>query len=166
MISIIAAVDKNFLMGDSTENKIPWYLPADFIYFKKITLEKTVVMGSKTYFSLPEKFRPLPGRKNIVLSQNKKLKIEGVEILDNIEKLEKVSLGIEIFVIGGAEIYKLALEKKIVDRIYLTEIEGEFEGDVFFPKEFLKNFQEISRIKREKDNKNSHNMNFVIYKLK
>ena len=164
MISIIAAVGKNFLMGKG--DKLPWYLPADFEYFKKITSSHTVVMGSKTFFSIPEKFRPLPNRKNIVLSRDTDLKISGVEVLRNIEELDKIPLNEEIFVIGGAEIYRLFLEKDLVGKIYLTEIDGEFEGDVYFPYEFLKDFREIDRTIKEKDLKNSHNMDFVIYKRK
>ena len=120
MISIIVAVDKNFLMGKG--QKLPWYLPADFTYFKKITSGKTVVMGSKTFFSLPEKNRPLPNRKNIVLSRNKDLKIKSVEIINNIEDLNEISLSTEIFVIGGAEIYKLVLKKILLIKFILLKL--------------------------------------------
>jgi dihydrofolate reductase len=128
---------------------------------------KTVVMGSKTFFSLPKKFRPLPHKKNIVISRNEKLKINDVKIINDISEIEKVcQKNNEIFVIGGSEIYKLFLEKQLVDKIYLTEIDGEFKGDIFFPKIFLKKFSKTSTKFFKKDENNSNNMNFNIYEKK
>jgi dihydrofolate reductase len=111
-------------------------------------------MGDKTFFSLPEKFRPLPNRKNIVLSLDPELKIEGTEVFSGFQKVIEKYKNEEIFIIGGATIYDLFLKNNLVDKIYLTEIDGEFKGDIYFPQKYLKNFSEVSRQRNKSDEKN------------
>lgn len=134
MINIIAAVSKNMVIGKN--NKLPWDIPEDLAYFKNKTKHGCVVMGRKTFESMDS--RPLPKRTNIVITRGKDYKVpDGVFKYDSLEKaidLCKQIGNFEIWIIGGAEIYKLALEKDLVDRIYLTEIDTEIEaGDTFFP---------------------------------
>lgn len=130
-INIIAAMTKERVIG--IDNKLPWYIPADLINFKRLTSEKTVVMGRNTYDSLPAKFRPLPNRRNIVISRSMPEQ-EGIDVCRNIdEAIEKAqSYQTDIFIIGGAAIYEQTLP--LADRMYLTFIKQKYEGDTFFPK--------------------------------
>jgi len=144
--SIIVAVDKDFGIGKS--GRIPWQISDDMKHFKAITAATSdpakrnmVIMGRKTWDSLPEKFRPLPGRVNCVITRNPALRFpEGVGRADSLEAALK--LGQEnrdvvenIFVIGGAEVYKEALCHKACHRIFLTLIDQSFDCDTFFPRE-------------------------------
>jgi dihydrofolate reductase len=126
-ISLIAAMDEEHLIG--AHNSLPWRLPADMQWFRKQTMGKPVVMGRNTFASIG---KPLPGRRNIVLSRNPKLHIEGCTIIHGLDALDKVADGAdEVMVIGGAEVYGLALP--LADRLYLTTITASFEGDAWFP---------------------------------
>jgi dihydrofolate reductase len=125
-VSLIVAVDAAGGMG--LNNALPWHLPADLAHFKKTTLGKPIIMGRKTYDSIG---RPLPGRLNIVLSRSA-CEIAGVEVVNNLSAAFLLAADApEVMVIGGAEIFKLALE--IADRVYLTRVQDVFEADVFFP---------------------------------
>jgi dihydrofolate reductase len=129
-LTLIAAVARNGVIG--RDNQLPWRLPEDLKRFKALTTGNVVVMGRKTWESLPESFRPLPGRRNIVVSRNGKYVAEGASVVDSVA----AALGIaadadEFFVIGGAELYAQALP--LADRLQLTEIDADFEGDVRFP---------------------------------
>ena len=125
MISIIVAVAQNGVIGAG--NRLPWHLPDDLKRFKALTLGHSVVMGRKTWDSLPPKNRPLPGRRNIVVTRDAGWKAEGAEraTLEAALQLEG-----DIFVIGGAEIYRAALP--LADRIELTEVHRDFKGDAVF----------------------------------
>jgi dihydrofolate reductase len=131
--SIISAHDKN--LGIGYKNTIPWYIPNDFKWFKTQTLNKTVIMGMNTYFSLPEKFRPLPQRKNIILcddtEKSKIIEKEGGVVYTSIEQVINDFRTDDCFVIGGASIYKQFID--LSDKLYITEINKEFECDTFFP---------------------------------
>ncbi|MCK5026888.1 MAG: dihydrofolate reductase [Candidatus Pacebacteria bacterium] len=158
MISIIVAIDKNFAIGKN--NAMPWHLPADFAHFKEVTLGHPVIMGSSTYLSIG---KPLPGRTNIVLTR--KEKIEGCVIAHSLEeafeKGKKQENG-DVFVIGGASVYEQSLS--YTDKLVVTHIDTEVEdADTFFPKFNLEEWKEISREKREADEKNEFNMEFVTY---
>ena len=144
-IAMIAAVAENNAIG--INNKMPWYLPGDLRYFKGITMGKPVIMGRKTFDSLR---RPLPGRTNIVITRDKTWQHEGVKVVhsldDAIALAEDIALingNEEIMVIGGEQIYRMALEK--ADRLYLTRVYQSFEGDAFFPELDETQWQETSR---------------------
>ncbi|MCR4327564.1 MAG: dihydrofolate reductase [Nanoarchaeota archaeon] len=126
---IIAALSENNVIG--VNNKIPWYIPEDLTRFKKLTLNHPVLMGKNTWFSIPEKFRPLPKRKNIVLSKSLE-SIEGVHIARNIEEALGLTGNKEYYIMGGSQIYQQFLP--LVDHMELTRIHQNFEGDSFFPK--------------------------------
>ncbi|KGR89550.1 dihydrofolate reductase [Ureibacillus massiliensis 4400831 = CIP 108448 = CCUG 49529] len=127
MISLIVAHDKNRVIG--YENKMPWHLPGELKYFKETTMGKPMIMGRKTFESIG---KPLPGRRNIIVTRNNEYSVEGIEVANSIdEALELAGDVEEVMVIGGEEIFKLVLP--VADRLYITHIEHEFEGDTFFP---------------------------------
>ncbi|WP_078380282.1 dihydrofolate reductase [Sutcliffiella halmapala] len=160
MISMIVATDKNGLIGK--DNDMPWRLPADLAYFKQVTTGSTVIMGRNTFESIG---KPLPNRKNIILSRDSNLQIEGCETLSSITEVEKMAkLDEEIFIVGGANIYKQLLP--ITETLYLTFIDEEFEGDTFFPKIDTKEWELISNEKGVKDEKNPYDYYFKVYKRK
>lgn len=145
-VSLIAAMAKNRVIG--SKNQLPWHLPEDLKRFKALTLGHPILMGRKTFESIG---KPLPGRENVVLSRQKDLQIEGVLVLGSLPQaldyFRKENRK-EIFIIGGAEIYRQALP--LADRIYLTEIDQSFEGDAFFPDFSQQTFHEIeSESRRE-----------------
>ena len=132
-IAMIAAVAENNAIG--INNKMPWYLPGDLRYFKAVTMGKPIIMGRKTFDSLR---KPLPGRTNIVITRDTEWHHEGVKVVNSLDEALSLAEDIalingndEVMVIGGAQIYKLAMEK--ADRLYLTKVYQSFEGDAFFP---------------------------------
>lgn len=129
-VSLIAAMAQNRVIGKG--NELPWSIPEDLKFFKEMTLGKTVIMGRKTYESMG---RPLPKRMNIVLSRSEALNIEGVTHFQDLKQAihwaESTSEQPEVMIIGGQQIYELAIP--LADRIYLTIIEKDFEGDASFP---------------------------------
>ena len=127
MISFLVAMDKNRVMG--IENRLPWRLPADVKFFKEVTMGHPVVMGRKTYDSIG---KPLPGRENIILTRNVDYQPEGCKVLHTVEELIQYikNKNDEVFVIGGAQLFKELFS--VADRLYITEIHHEFEGDTFF----------------------------------
>ena len=129
-LSLIAAVAQQGVIG--RHNALPWHLPEDLQHFKAITLGTPVIMGRKTWESLPEKFRPLPGRRNVVISRHRNYLAPGACVLDSLEKaLEICADAPETFVIGGAELYQQAMS--FAQRLVITEIALSIEGDAFFP---------------------------------
>lgn len=142
MLSIIAAVARNGVIGK--ENQLLWHLPEDMRHFRATTRGKPVIMGRKTWESLPEPFRPLPGRHNIVVSRNPAYQPAGATLASTLnDAILKAGYAEEVFVIGGAELYRQAMP--IADRLYLTEIDQDFDGDAFFPGIPESDWQEISR---------------------
>ncbi|MFZ4534971.1 dihydrofolate reductase [Propionivibrio sp.] len=130
MISLIAAVARNRVIGK--DNQLLWHLPEDMRHFRETTRGKPVIMGRKTWESLPDSFRPLPGRHNIVVSRNPGYEVPGATLVGSLEEaIGKAGSANEVFVIGGAELYRQALA--LADRLYLTEIAQDFTGDAFFP---------------------------------
>lgn len=133
-VSLIAAIAANGVIGK--DNDLIWTLRDDMAFFKETTKGHHVIMGRKNWESIPERFRPLPGRPNIVLSRDAGYTIEGAQCLTSLEAAVEVALQAgeeEAFVIGGAQIYRLALEAGIVDTMYLTHVDREYEGDTWFP---------------------------------
>ena len=144
MLSLIAAVARNRVIGK--DNRLLWHLPEDMKHFREVTRGKPVIMGRKTWESLPEKFRPLPGRHNIVITRNPNYNAPGATLADSLESAIRLA-GIEdeLFVIGGETLYRQALP--LAHRLYLTEIDRDYEGDAFFPEVPLGNWVEVSREK-------------------
>jgi dihydrofolate reductase len=146
-LTIIAAIGKNNELG--YKNDLIWHLPDDLKFFKEKTTGKTIVMGYNTFLSLP---RLLPNRRHIVLSANK-LDIEGVESFTNLDELIEFIRKIdeEVFIIGGASIYKQFID--LVDKMYLTEVESEFkEADVYFPEFDKENWEREELLENENNN--------------
>ena len=155
MISLIVAVDKNFLIGKN--NALPWgKIPADMKHFREKTLRKTIVMGRKTFESIG---KPLPDRNNIVLTRDKAFEHAGITIAHSISEILKMAETEEIIVIGGALIYKDFLPH--ADRIYMTEIEGEFDGDTYFPSLNFSMWSKTQEKTQEPDEKNTYHLNFI-----
>lgn len=132
IVSLIAALSENRVIGKN--NDLPWRLPDDMKYFMETTSGHYVIMGRKNYQSLPEKFRPLPNRTNIVITRSSDFSAPGCQVVhtlaDALEIARKANQK-EIFIIGGAEIYALSLPH--AHRLYLTEIKAEVAGDTYFP---------------------------------
>jgi dihydrofolate reductase len=129
-LCLIAALARNRCIGRA--NQLPWHLPEDLKHFRQVTQGHAVLMGRKTWDSLPERFRPLPGRRNLVLTRNPAWKEAGAEVVANIPSALALLQGVErVFVLGGAEVYAQAIP--LADELYLTEIDAEFDGDAFFP---------------------------------
>jgi len=159
IISLIAAMDKNRLIG--IENSLPWYLPADFNHFKKVTMGKPIVMGRKTFESIG---KPLPGRKNIVISRTG-LNAEGVTTVDSIEKaLAEVTDENEVMVIGGASFYEQMIDR--ADRMYLTHVDAECEGDSWFPEIDMADWEIEGEESYSADEKNNYSFKIITYQRK
>ncbi len=155
-LSIIVAMDDNQLIGK--DNTLPWHLPADLGYFKKTTTGKTVLMGRKTYESIG---KPLPNRRNVIVSRNSEFKAEGCEIVDSIDAaLNLAKNDNEVMVMGGASFYEQMLPS--ADRLYITRIDGKYDGDAHFPKFDIEEFIEVSRESHSPDDKNPHTYHFTI----
>lgn len=160
MISIIVAMGKNRVIGK--KNALPWHLPADLKHFKEITKGHAVIMGKNTHQSIG---RALPGRLNIVLSGDKNYKADDCIVVSSIQEALKVAQGQEeIFFIGGGNVYKQALP--LADRLYITLVDAEFEGDVFCPEIDYSNWKEVSREDCNADEKNPYNFSFLIFERK
>lgn len=162
MISLIAAIGKNNELGKG--NDLLWRLPADQKFFRETTKGHTVIMGRKTFESLG---RPLPNRRNIVITRDKNYLRHGVDVVHSLdEAINRVRTPLtqneEIFIIGGAEIYKQAMEQ--ADRLYVTHIDTEDkDADVFFPEIVLVAWKEISHEEHKPDEKNIFPYTFSIY---
>ncbi len=161
-ISIISAVAKNRIIG--IKNSLPWKLSGDLKYFAKTTTGKTVLMGRNTFFSIVSMLgKPLPNRRNLVLSETKE-GITGAEIFDSWDKVLEIGKNEEIFVIGGANVYRQALP--YADKLYITEVDCSPEGDVSFPEFNNNDWNLISEEPHSKDERNEYNYNFKIYDRK
>ncbi len=159
MLSIVVAKAKNNIIGK--DNKIIWHLPEDLKHFKNLTTGHTIIMGRKTFESLG---KPLPNRKHIIFSQNPDFKVddENVEVVHSLLQIQDLIEGKEeVFVIGGAMIYNFLMP--YVSKMYVTEIEKEFEGDTFFPSIDETIWKETSREKGLKDENNNLDYYFVTY---
>ena len=141
-IVLLVAVASNGVIGG--DNKLLWHLPEDMKRFKALTTGHPVIMGRKTWESLPEKFRPLPNRRNIVLSRNIAYLAPGAEVFDSLdEAIAACADAAKIYVIGGAEIYAQALQS--ASCLEMTELQQAFEGDAYFPPFDMDAWQETSR---------------------
>ena len=140
-LNLIFARARNGVIGK--DNNLPWHLPEDLAHFKQTTLGQPVVMGRKTWESLPPKFRPLPGRTNIVVTRQTNWQAEGAVVAHSIEEaVQHCSADAQVWVIGGAEVYAQAMP--LASRAVVTEIDADFEGDAFAPT-FDASWQETAR---------------------
>ena len=154
MIKIIVAMSKNRVIGNN--NELIWKLSSDLKRFKELTTGHSVVMGRKTYESIG---KPLPNRRNIIITRNLEYQVEGCEIVSSLEEALLLT-GSNCFIIGGGEIYKQSLE--LADKIYLTLVHQEFEGDTQFP-ELNKEWAKMERKDFSADEKNEYNYSFIEY---
>jgi len=155
IISMIAAMDNNRAIG--IENRLPWHLSADLQHFKKLTLNKPILMGRNTYESIG---KPLPGRLNIVVTRDQTYQAAGCTIAHSFEDAVRKAGDVdELMIIGGASFYQQTL--KHADRLYLTFVDTEVTGDAFFPDWDTHSWQELSRENHQKDEKNNYNYSFV-----
>lgn len=156
--SLIWAMDKNRLIGSN--NQLPWKLPADMKWFRQHTLGKPIVMGRKTFQSFGGK--PLPQRKNIVLTQDTSFQAEGACVVHTLaDAILEAGTVDEVMIIGGASLYQQLLPD--ADRLYITEVQGEFEGDTWFPVYDTDAWTLIHSSRHSADDKNSHDCVFNIY---
>lgn len=164
-IALIVAMGKDREIGK--DNDLIWHLPKDMKFFKETTTQHIVLMGRKNWESIPEKYRPLVNRENVVLTRNENYKTEGAAIFNSLEKaIETYNSKSEkrtLFVIGGAEIYKLALENKLIDEMYITHIDEAFDADAFFPEIDYSNWQSETILEHQKDEKNKYNFKINRY---
>ena len=155
LISLIAAMAHERVIGKG--NAMPWHLPADLRHFKSVTLGKPVVMGRRTFESIG---RPLPGRRNLVISRNPQWQADGVEVAASLdEALSLLSGSDEVMIIGGGQLYAEALPR--ADRLYLTHIELVVAGDTYFPDYSLYNWCELEKTSHQPDEKNPYGYTFV-----
>jgi dihydrofolate reductase len=158
-ISFVVAMDRNHLIGDG--DNLPWHLPDEMHRFKEITMGHAVLMGRKTYESIPEKFRPLTGRTNIVLTSQKNYEAPGCLVVHELEEaLTAVSPDEELMVIGGARVFDELMPH--VDRLYLTEIDGEYVGDVYFPEFNRDEWREVDREYHPRDERHDSPFTFLV----
>lgn len=147
-ITIVVAISQNNAIG--RDNQLLWHLPADLKHFKSITTGHTVIMGRKTYDSIG---KPLPNRRNIVITRQQGLQLAGIEVVNSLEEaLSLCKTDEEVFIIGGAEIYKQALP--LVHKIELTRVHQEFEADAFFSELAKETWKEVWKEDHLPDEKN------------
>lgn len=168
-ISIIAALSQNRVIGNG--NELPWVLPKDMKYFKKVTTSNSsvahnVIMGRKTWESIPEQYRPLVGRINWIVSRNSKYYAKEAKVTYSFERVlfHLSEVKEEVFVVGGSEIYQAALP--YATKMYLTEIHASIEGDKMFPVVDMSQWEEVSRESHNADEKHQYNFDFVVYERK
>ena len=156
MLSLIVAIAKDNVIG--FQNKMPWHLPAELAYFKRVTMGHPIVMGRKTFDSIG---RPLPGRRNIVVTRNADFQRDGIEVAHSLAAAMALCADSDAFLIGGATLYAEALPH--VDKLFITEIDAAPAGDTFFPAIDARQWRETFRERLEADEKNLHALEFVIF---
>ena len=158
-ITVVAAVARNGVVGK--DNQLVWHLPEDMKHFRQLTMGAPVIMGRKTWDSLPERFRPLPGRRNLVLSRQPGWRADGAEVAHSLDAaLAIVADAPRVFVIGGAQVWAEAMPS--ADDLVLTEIDHVFDGDAHFPAR-PEAFQETARETHRAAAPNAFEFSFVTY---
>ncbi|MBP9715113.1 MAG: dihydrofolate reductase [Candidatus Pacebacteria bacterium] len=160
ILSIIAAIGKNNELGKG--NDLLWHMPEDMKYFRETTRGHSVIMGRKTFESLPN--GPLPNRRNIVITRDKSYQKDGIEVVNSLEEAAALfqNEDAEVFVIGGGEIYKQAMD--FADKLYITHIDAsDKDATTFFPEIIPIAWNEISHQEHKKDEKNPHDYTFSVY---
>ena len=161
-LALIWAMSRNRVIGRN--NALPWHLSEDLRYFKRVTMGKPIIMGRKTWESIG---RPLPGRTNIVITRDQNFQAAGVRVVHSLDDALRLAehVGViegaeEVIVIGGAEIYALALPK--AERLYLTQVHAEVEGDAWFPEFDLSQWQELAREDFKAEGPNPYPYSFIV----
>jgi dihydrofolate reductase len=155
IISLIVAFGTNRVIGK--DNQIPWHLPADMRYFRKMTMGKPIIMGRRTYDSIGQS---LSGRQNIIVTRNMNLVAPGCLVVHSVEEALDTAMGEEVMIIGGTQLYKQLLPR--ATRLYLTQIEAEFPGDRCFPVINEEDWLETSRKTYEPDEAHPYRYHFVV----
>lgn len=159
MISIIAAIGNNNELGK--DNDLIWHLPADLKRFKKITTGHTIIMGRNTFESIG---KPLPNRRSVIITRNKEYHQEGCEVVHSLEEaLGLIEQEEKAFIIGGAQIYKEALNKDMADELEITKVHQDFDADVYFPEINTKYWKIVFNEEHTPDEKNKFNYSFLKY---
>jgi dihydrofolate reductase len=160
MIDIVIARAHNGVIG--SKNDLPWYLPADLRHFKDLTTGGTVVMGRNTYKSILNHVQgPLPNRRNVIISSTL-TEVPGFEVYPHVDMaLASTKPGEAIHIIGGAMLYASCLERGLVDRIYLTEVDADIPGDTYFPELDMSQWRQVERTDYPADVKNPYNYSFI-----
>ena len=158
-VSLIVAVSENLAIGK--DGDLPWYLPADLRHFKNTTMGHHLIIGRRTWDELG---KALPGRTMVVMTRSRDFDAEGATVVHSLEAALEAARGdTEPFIGGGAEIYRMALERDLVDRLYITRVHAELEGDTFFPEIDLENWELASDQRHEADDKNEHACTFEVW---
>ena len=150
--SIIVAISEN--NGIGKDNDLLWYLPSDMRFFRKTTLGHCVITGRKNYESIPEKYRPLAKRTNIIVTRNANYKADGAVVKNSLEEaleFAKSENESEVFIIGGGQIYKEAMGKNVIDKMYVTHVAKNYDADTFFPEIELSNWNIEGRFALESE---------------
>jgi dihydrofolate reductase len=162
-LAIIVAAARNGVIGRG--NALPWHLPGDLQYFKRVTMGKPVLMGRKTFESIG---RPLPGRTNVVISRNPDFSADGVKVVASLDQAVELATEIaridgvdELVVIGGEQIYREALPR--ARRLYLTEVHADIEGDAVLPPVRWEEWREVSRERHAAGGANPYDYSFVVF---
>lgn len=165
-ISFVVAAADNRCIG--INNNLPWHLPEDLKFFKRVTMGKPIIMGRKTFESIG---KPLPGRTNIVITNNKNYSHEGIKIASSLDEAIKIADAVaqidgkdEVMVIGGAGIYHLCLPR--ADRLYYTKVHANVHGDAFFPEVDWREWKLLSQEEHKASENNPHDYSFCIYERK
>jgi dihydrofolate reductase len=158
-IAYVVAMDDNRLIGRN--NDLPWRLPDDMRWFREQTMGKPCIMGRKTYDSLPDRFRPLPGRLNVVVTRNADYQASGAVVVHSVENaLQAAGDAEEVIIVGGADLFRRLMP--VVDRLYLTQVHGTAEGDVFFPPFDQQSWREIYRQEHPADDRHPFAFTWLI----
>lgn len=156
IISLIVAMDRNGVIGK--DGNLPWRLSSDLQHFRKITMGKPIVMGRKTHESIS---RPLPGRENVIITRDKDYVAKDCTVLNSLECVYARFHDLdEIMIMGGADLYQQTIDK--AQRIYLTEVHADLEGDTWFPQFDREQWEEVERYDFRADEKNEYDYSFVI----
>lgn len=162
-LSVIVAAAQNGVIGRN--NALPWHLPKDLAYFKRVTMGKPIVMGRKTFESIG---RPLPGRSNIIITRNCDFQADGVKVVTSLEEALQLAADIalidgveELVVIGGAQIYQAAIPR--ANRLYITEVHAEVQGDTYLPAVDWSQWREVARERHMAAGANPYDYSFVVY---
>jgi dihydrofolate reductase len=166
-VSIIVAIAHDNVIGKN--NDLVWHLPKDMKFFMDSTLNHYVIMGRRNYDSIPKKYRPLKNRTNVVVTRNTAFQAPDCVVVSSIQEgidTAQENGDKECFIIGGGQIYKESLEMNIIDKMYITHIDQEFEGDTFFPQFNKEDWNLRVLMEHQKDEKNTHDFIIVEYTKK